>query len=178
MINVFLTVLDQPDSPEEFEAVYHKYKRLVYHTALKIVGNASIAEDVLQEVFLYVAKNFSKIHRDSCHELAAYLVSCSRSRSYDQLRKRTEQLLDQEDFDQTDTKPVPEDAAIEAERIEELQRKIEMMKPIYRDTLRLMAMGHSYREIANALSLTEETVRARISRGRKLLWEELSQHEE
>lgn len=80
-------------------------------------------------------------------------------------------------MEQTDPNPVPEDAVIEAERIEELRRKIEEMKPIYRDTLRLMAMGYSYREIANALSLTEETVRARISRGRKMLWEELSQHE-
>lgn len=47
-----------------------------------------LAEDVLQEVFLYVAKNFSKIHRENCHELAAYLVSCSRSRAYDMLRKQ------------------------------------------------------------------------------------------
>lgn len=178
MINVFLAALDQPDAREDFEAVYHKYKRLVYHTAFKGVGDADIAEDVLQEVFLYVAKNFSKIHQDSCHELTAYLVSCSRSRAYDQLRKRTEQLLDQEEFDRPDTNPVPEDAAIDAERVDALRRKIERMKPIYRDTLRLMAMGYNYREIANALSLTEETVRARISRGRKLLWEELSQDEE
>ena len=49
------------------------------------MGDSYLAEDVLQEVFLYVAKNFSKIHRENCHELAAYLVSCSRSRAYDML---------------------------------------------------------------------------------------------
>ncbi|MDU8689678.1 RNA polymerase sigma factor, partial [Faecalibacterium wellingii] len=27
------------------------------------MGDSYLAEDVLQEVFLYVAKNFSKIHR-------------------------------------------------------------------------------------------------------------------
>ena len=43
------------------------------------MGDSYLAEDVLQEVFLYVAKNFSKIHRENCHELAAYLVSCSRT---------------------------------------------------------------------------------------------------
>ena len=56
------------------------YKRQVYHTAYKIMGDSYLAEDVLQEVFLYVAKNFSKIPRENCHELAAYLVSCSSCR--------------------------------------------------------------------------------------------------
>ena len=75
---MYLAVLDDQSSEEQFIDVYNTYKRLVYHTAYKIMGDSYLAEDVLQEVFLYVAKNFSKIHRENCHELAAYLVSCSR----------------------------------------------------------------------------------------------------
>ena len=80
MLAMYLAVLDNQSSEEQFKDVYNTYKRLVYHTAYKIMGDSYLAEDVLQEVFLYVAKNFSKIHRENCHELAAYLVSCSRSR--------------------------------------------------------------------------------------------------
>ena len=76
---------DDRNFEEDFTEVYNTYKRLVYHTAYKIMDDSYLAEDVLQEVFLYVAKNFSKIHRENCHELAAYLVSCSRSRAYDML---------------------------------------------------------------------------------------------
>ena len=83
MLAMYLAVLDDRSSEEQFIDVYNTYKRLVYHTAYKIMGDSYLAEDVLQEVFLYVAKNFSKIHRENCHELAAYLVSCSRSRAYD-----------------------------------------------------------------------------------------------
>ena len=86
MLAMYLAVLDDRSSEEQFIDVYNTYKRLVYHTAYKIMGDSYLAEDVLQEVFLYVAKNFSKIHRENCHELAAYLVSCSRSRAYDMLR--------------------------------------------------------------------------------------------
>ena len=75
--SVYLTVLDDQSNEEQFIDVYNTYKRLVYHTAYKIMGDSYLAEDVLQEVFLYVAKNFSKIHRENCHELTAYLVSCS-----------------------------------------------------------------------------------------------------
>ena len=90
LLSLYLAVLDDQSKEEQFIDVYNTYKRLVYHTAYKIMGDSYLAEDVLQEVFLYVAKNFSKIHRENCHELAAYLVSCSRSRAYDMLRKQRE----------------------------------------------------------------------------------------
>ena len=66
MLAMYLAVLDDRSSEEQFIDVYNTYKRLVYHTAYKIMGDSYLAEDVLQEVFLYVAKNFSKIHRENC----------------------------------------------------------------------------------------------------------------
>ena len=158
------------------DLVYNTYKRLVYHTAYKIMGDSYLAEDVLQEVFLYVAKNFSKIHRENCHELAAYLVSCSRSRAYDMLRKQREEPLE-EVPDAPDDAPVPDDAAVSADNIQHLTELIGQMKPMYRDPLRLLAMGYTNREIAESLGLTDEVVRMRLFRGRKLLWKELNSHE-
>ncbi len=35
-----------------FEALYHKYKRSLYHTALAIAGNAGAAEEALQDCFV------------------------------------------------------------------------------------------------------------------------------
>ena len=58
MLAMYLAVLDDRSSEEQFIDVYNTYKRLVYHTAYKIMGDSYLAEDVLQEVFLYVAKNF------------------------------------------------------------------------------------------------------------------------
>ena len=176
MLALYLSVLDDRSFEEEFTEVYNTYKRLVYHTAYKITDDSYLAEDVLQEVFLYVAKNFSKIHRENCHELAAYLVSCSRSRAYDQLRKRREESLE-EIPDIEDNAPVPDDAIISVDNIERLTELIGQMKPKYRDPLRLLAMGYTNREIAKSLGLTDEVVRTRLFRGRKLLWKELSNHE-
>ena len=173
MLAMYLAVLDDQSSEEQFIDVYNTYKRLVYHTAYKIMGDSYLAEDVLQEVFLYVAKNFSKIHQENCHELAAYLVSCSRSRAYDMLRKCREELLE-EIPDALDAAPLPDDAAVSTDNIEQLTKLIGQMKPMYRDPLRLLAMGYTNREIAESLGLTDEIVRIRIFRGRKLLWKELN----
>ena len=130
LLSLYLAVLDDQSKEEQFIDVYNTYKRLVYHTAYKIMGDSYLAEDVLQEVFLYVAKNFSKIHRENCHELAAYLVSCSRSRAYDMLRKRREELLE-EIPDAPDGTPVPDDAAVSTDNIQHLTELIRQMKPMY-----------------------------------------------
>ena len=143
MLALYLSVLDDRNFEEDFTEVYNTYKRLVYHTAYKIMDDSYLAEDVLQEVFLYVAKNFSKIHRENCEDNA----------------------------------PVPDDAIISVDNIERLTELIGQMKPKYRDPLRLLAMGYTNREIAKSLGLTDEVVRTRLFRGRKLLWKELSNHE-
>lgn len=66
---------------------------------------------------------------------------------------------------------------ISVDNIERLTELIGQMKPKYRDPLRLLAMGYTNREIAKSLGLTDEVVRTRLFRGRKLLWKELSNHE-
>jgi len=53
MLAIYLAALDSADNAEAFEAVYERYKRLVYHVACQIVHDPHLAEDVAQEVFLY-----------------------------------------------------------------------------------------------------------------------------
>ena len=60
LLSLYLAVLDDQSKEEQLIDVYNTYKRLVYHTAYKIMGDSYLAEDVLQEVFLYVAKIFLK----------------------------------------------------------------------------------------------------------------------
>ena len=46
MLAMYLAVLDNQSSEEQFKDVYNTYKRLVYHTAYKIMGDSYLAEDV------------------------------------------------------------------------------------------------------------------------------------
>ena len=74
MLAMYLAVLDNQSSEEQFKDVYNTYKRLVYHTAYKIMGDSYLAEDVLQEVFLYVAKNFSPFVKSKCTKKQKYFL--------------------------------------------------------------------------------------------------------
>ena len=100
----------------------------------------------------------------------------SRSRAYDMLRKQREEPLE-EVPDAPDDAPVPDDAAVSTDNIQYLTELIGQMKPMYRDPLRLLAMGYTNWEIAESLGLTDEVVRMRLFRGRKLLWKELNSRE-
>ena len=92
------------------------------------------------------------------------------------LRKQREEPLE-EVPDAPDDAPVPDDAVVSTDNIQHLTELIGQMKPMYRDPLRLLAMGYTNREIAESLGLTDEVVRMRLFRGRKLLWKELDSHE-
>ena len=95
---------------------------------------------------------------------------------FDMLRKQREEPLE-EVPDAPDDAPVPDDAVVSTDNIQHLTELISQMKPMYRDPLRLLAMGYTNREIAESLGLTDEVVRMRLFRGRKLLWKELNSHE-
>ena len=71
------------------------------------------------------------------------------------LRKQREEPLE-EVPDAPDDAPVPDDAAVSTDNIQYLTELIGQMKPMYRDPLRLLAMGYTNREIAESLGLTDE----------------------
>lgn len=154
-------------------------------------GRAAIRVDGVEVLrsnyYTYFENVWTKFHHlrsttlkdhDSAKEAInqAYLVSCSRSRTYDMLRKQREEPLE-EVPDAPDDAPVPDDAAVSTDNIQYLTELIGQMKPMYRDPLRLLAMGYTNREIAESLGLTDEVVRMRLFRGRKLLWKELNSRE-
>lgn len=57
----FLDLIDDYENKERFKQLYHKYKGLMAHIASKKVESQEDIEDVLQDSFLYIAKNFSKV---------------------------------------------------------------------------------------------------------------------
>ena len=92
MLGLYLEALENSSDEELFTQVYERCKRLVYHTAYKVVQDSYLAEDVLQEVFLQLAKNFTRVYRDDAHKMAAYLSICAKSRAIDLLRAQQEKL--------------------------------------------------------------------------------------
>ena len=70
-----------------FETLYDRYGDLVYSTALRILRDAHLAEDVSQEIFLRLWRR-PEAYVAQRGRFGAWLLSVSRNRAVDEVRSR------------------------------------------------------------------------------------------
>lgn len=186
MLSPCLAMLDEPSDQAKFTAIFHKYERAVYCEAKNIVGDHQLAEDVLQEVFLYLAKNFHRLPINNCYSLHRYLVLCARSRALNLLQKQQrekahcpESLDYMGDYmeDAAQSAESIEDALIDADEIKALIKLVAQLPELYRIPMELNASGLNTTEIAEMLGITAAAVRKRMERGRKMILERVRRNE-
>lgn len=133
-------------------------------TALAILQDPRDAEEAVQEAFIRVIENFSKIYEIPCKNLGAWLVTIVRNEAITMLRRRRDHLPLDEDWAgfERQARDAPDYASLVAlfARLPETYRAAPEMK---------LLLGYSGAEIARRLGLTESAVNTRISRGRALL---------
>lgn len=73
------------------EALYNRYSSLVYSVAMRVVGDATVAEDILQDVFMQVWLNPRAFDATRGNSMGAWFAAISRNRAIDSLRRRRTQ---------------------------------------------------------------------------------------
>jgi RNA polymerase sigma-70 factor, ECF subfamily len=155
------------------EAMVRQHSRLVFRIAYSVVRNHADAEDIVQEVFLRVAKHGAK----GIDDPKPWLCRIAWRVSVDRYRKSGRH--DQEEFDErVHAAFVPvramEQEAISRETLEILDRLIATLPKKERDALLLTSVNElSSAEAAKALGTSEASVRARVFRARQRLAEKL-----
>ncbi len=157
---------------DAFTLLVEKYKDPVYNVAYRMLGNATEAEDVAQETFVRAYTQL-RTYKDS-HRFSTWLLSIASHLSIDQLRRRRFLALPLENVPFlewiADLGAGPEQAAVQGETSDEMQRLLQQLPPKYRAVL-VLRYWHdlSYEEIANVLHLTPALVKARLHRARELV---------
>jgi RNA polymerase sigma-70 factor (ECF subfamily) len=157
---------------EAFSVLVEKYKDPVFNVAYRMLGNASEAEDVAQEAFVRAYTQL-RTYKDS-HRFSTWLLSITSHLAIDQLRRRRFLALPLENVPFlewiADASVGPEQAALEGEASDEMQRILATLPTKYRAVLVLRYWNDlSYEEIANMLQLTPALVKARLHRARELV---------
>ena len=136
---------------DAFETLYNKYKNKIQYFIFNIVKSYEKAEDITQEVFIYILQN--KVRENCSFKYYIYLVARSRAYNYiNQEKRRTEinekySLLDSEEI-QKDVSDLIE----KQEREKELTEAINMLDDKYKNTIYLTKIeGLSYKETAEIL---------------------------
>jgi RNA polymerase sigma-70 factor, ECF subfamily len=168
----------------EFARLVDTYSGPVYRLALKILGDAQDAEDVLQETFIKAFRHLSEFEGRS--SISTWLYRIAANESFMLLRRRHPEAVSVEEGTQTadgEQEPLqivdwcclPEEEFLTAESREVLDKAIDHLSPGLKAVFLLRDIeGLSVRETAEALRVSEAAVKTRLLRARLQLREQLS----
>jgi RNA polymerase sigma-70 factor (ECF subfamily) len=157
----------------QIESLVHEHSRLIFRIAYSVVRNQSDAEDVVQEVFLRLAKHGTQGITDP----KAWLCRVAWRVSVDRYRNLARTAQDQ--FDERIHVPLAfaensEQGAISRETMALLDRMIAALPRKERDALLLTSVEEmTSGEAAKVLGTTETSIRGRVFRARQRLTEKL-----
>ena len=176
---------------EAFTLLYRRKQPAIFRFALHMSGNATVAEDVTQEVFMMLIRD-AKRFDPARGTLGGFLFGVARN----YLRKRWEQdrrsVPFADDPERPGNTPVmngarpsnngnhngsfasPHDDFVSVETVSRVRRAISTLPESYREVVVLCELEDlSYEEVAAALDCPIGTVRSRLHRGRAMLLEKL-----
>ena len=169
---------------EALALLYRRRQGSIYRFALQMSGSNSIAEDVTQEVFLFLMRE-GHVFDPARGTLSAFLLGVARNHVLRRLR--LDQLMtpigEDDDADaglailETDLRPLDELAR--AETVELVRKAVLSLPPKYREVVVLCELQDvSYGEAAEVLGCAIGTVRSRLHRARVLLLAKLRPSEQ
>jgi RNA polymerase sigma-70 factor (ECF subfamily) len=151
---------------DAFEVLYDQYHRLVYGVALRVLGEATAAEDVTQAVFLKIWSSPS-LFRDG--NFGAWIARVARNRAFDVARTRA--VRAENPFPES----LPVDDALEDRALsnidgERVRRALELLPPEQREPIELGFFGGvTHEQIARQTGLPLGTVKTRVRTGLRRL---------
>jgi len=166
--------------------LYRRRQAGVYRFALQMSGSQTVAEDVTQEVFLFLMHNGTTFD-PARGSLNAFLLGVARNYVLRRLRADQALISCGDDFEdesmgiamRTHPDESPLNSLTRAETIEAVRKAVLSLPERYREVVILCELQEmSYGETAEVLGCAIGTVRSRLHRARALLLEKLQPHDE
>jgi len=149
-------------------------KDSLYRLALRITLCREEAEDIVQETLIKLWEQRSQW--DAIANIEAYSITICRNLALDHLKRKDARHLpiDSPQTETPDRSPSPLEQTITNERFARMQQVIDSLPERQRSCLQLRDFeGLAYRDIADALQITEEQVKTNIFRARQTIRKEL-----
>jgi RNA polymerase sigma-70 factor (ECF subfamily) len=176
--DLLLVELAKTGNEKAFSSLLNRYRDSLYFMLLKMVNNASDAEDLTIEAFGKAFRSLDSFTPD--YAFSTWLFKIATNNCIDFIRKKQisptpiDQL--QDDLEhltvslQSDL-PDPEETLINDQKIAVLRDIVNQLKPRYRNLIELRYYKeYSYEEISTELKLPIGTVKAQLYRAKSLLF--------
>jgi RNA polymerase sigma-70 factor, ECF subfamily len=173
-----MTNLDGPEVERSISTLYDRYSRTVFGVGFKILGDRSLAEELVQEVFLKVWRSSSTFD-PSRGSFSTWLYRVTRSVALDLYRKRAHRVRQVSDGTlhiaaARDSSDGPQEVVDESWLSWRVSRALEVLDAPHREVIDLAYFGGlSQREISERTGVPLGTVKTRTASAYKRLRKEL-----
>ena len=153
------------------EQLWNTFGVPIKHFILKYTHNETLAEDILQDVFLKIHMHIQTLQDEK--KLQAWLYQIARHAIYDYYRSQKMVQVLPEMFD-----PPAEPTLIDVKQnlLPCLKEMVDQLPPLYREALILTEyQGLTQRELAEQLHLSFSGAKSRVQRAREQLKQKLLQ---
>ncbi len=162
---------------DAFGRIVERYRSLICSLAYSACGNLSRSEDLAQETFVAAWQKLGELREPA--KLRAWLCGIVRNLAANAARRELRRGGPAESLDAVAEAPSldadPSAQAVSEEEAQLLWRSLAGLPETYREPMVLFyRQGQSVAEVADALELSEDAVKQRLSRGRALLRDELA----
>ena len=170
MLTLYLSMIDSDEDQLKFLQVYNQYHRLLFHVANDLLKNDHVAEEAVQEAFIWIARHIHKIGDVNSPQTKRFAVVITEHASF-RVKEKEDRHADNNVIEFTDTyEGRTPDSTHEALNRKEIISQIRSLPPIYKDVIYLYGVCEfTTPEIADLLGLSVETIKKRLQRGRNLL---------
>jgi RNA polymerase sigma-70 factor, ECF subfamily len=153
-----------------FLELYRRHHPAVFRFAVHMCGSTSAAEDITQEVFVFLIETPGSFDPKR-GSLAAFLLGIARNLSLRHLRKESG-ISELPEASMSLQSPLSD--LLHGERLERMRKAILSLPAAYREVILLCELSElSYEEAASVLGCAVGTVRSRLHRARNLLLRKL-----
>jgi RNA polymerase sigma factor (sigma-70 family) len=163
---------------DAFGALVTRYQSAVSAVTYSAVGDLTRSEDIAQETFLQAWKSLRNLKEPS--KIKAWLCGIARNLAHNAVRREVRQPIPHgDDLTSLDNReapePSPSERTISNEEQSLMWRALADIPETYREPMVLFYREQqSIERVAVALDLSEDAVKQRLSRGRKLLSEQMA----
>lgn len=153
--------------PEAFEHIVIKYKKSLIYFITRYVKKIEIAEDIFQEVILYILENKEKYNSE--YSLKTYMYIIARSKALNYIKH--DKYIKNEKYNEIIDEGLLIENVIFSKEIErEVRKNIRMLPEEYQIVLYLTQLeGISYKETARIMNKTEKQIKTLVYNAKKKL---------
>ncbi|RAJ94300.1 RNA polymerase sigma-70 factor (ECF subfamily) [Larkinella arboricola] len=158
-----------------FAELYNRYFRLLFNYAFSKVNDQFVAQEIIQELFVML---WQQRHRNTILSCRSYLFASAKNLIISHYRKEfTRQYhYNQWEIQTNGSTALTDQLTLTADLQHRYEQGLHRLPQKCKEVFVLSRQGHSNREIALQLAISEKTVEQHITKALRLLKEYLKEH--